>query len=144
MLVAVGLALAGQVDRPGTALSLAIAGVVLATVGLTWWVARDAFLRWAHLSAAVAFFAIIAAVALVRAFRPSGRATRWLKAVYTAIAIALAVVVIGMPLYGSLHVGHLFGVFVGEVLALVLFAAFWVLQPVQYWRVDDPAIRAQV
>ncbi len=51
---------------------------------------------------------------------------------------------IGMPLYGSLHVGHLFGVFVGEVLALVLFAAFWVLQSVQYWRVDDPAIRAQV
>lgn len=35
VLVAVGLALAGQVDRPGTALSLAIAGVVLATVGLT-------------------------------------------------------------------------------------------------------------
>ncbi|GEB95582.1 hypothetical protein PFZ49_07460 [Microbacterium lacticum] len=60
------------------------------------------------------------------------------------MAIALAVVVIGMPLYGSLHVGHLFGVFVGEVLALVLFAAFWVLQSVQYWRVDDPAIRAQV
>lgn len=115
VLVAVGLALAGQVDRPGTALSLAIAGVVLATVGLTWWLARDAFPRWAHLSAAVAFFAIIAAV-----------------------------VVIGMPLYGSLHVGHLFGMFVGEVLALVLFAAFWVLQSVQYWRVDDPAIRAQV
>ncbi|GEB95583.1 hypothetical protein [Microbacterium lacticum] len=46
VLVAVGLALAGQVDRPGTALSLAIAGVVLATVGLTWWLARDAFLRW--------------------------------------------------------------------------------------------------
>lgn len=44
----------------------------------------------------------------------------------------------------SLHVGHLFGMFVGEVLALVLFAAFWVLQSVQYWRVDDPAIRAQV
>ncbi|WP_448655794.1 hypothetical protein [Microbacterium lacticum] len=80
----------------------------------------------------------------MQAFRPSGRAPRWLKAVYTAIAIALAVVVIGMPLYGSLHVGHLFGVFVGEVLALVLFAAFWVLQSVQYWRVDDPAIRAQV
>lgn len=79
----------------------------------------------------------------MQAFRPSGRAPRWLK-VYTAIAIALAVVVIGMPLYGSLHVGHLFGVFVGEVLALVLFAAFWVLQSVQYWRVDDPAIRAQV
>ena len=49
-----------------------------------------------------------------------------------------------MPLYGSLHVGRVFGVFVGEVLALALFAAFWVLQSVQYWRVDDPAIRAEV
>lgn len=65
-------------------------------------------------------------------------------AVFVLIAVGRAVVVIGMPLYGSLHVGHLFGVFVGEVLALVLFAAFWVLQSVQYWRVDDPAIRAQV
>lgn len=41
-------------------------------------------------------------------------------------------------------VGHVFGVFVGEVLALLLFAAFWVLQSVQHWRVDGPAIRAQV
>lgn len=145
VLVAAALATAGQVDRPGTALSLAISGAVLLTVWLTWWLARDVFLRGAHLAAAAGFFAIIAAVALVQAFRPAERAApRWLKAVYLGIAIALAVVVVGMPLYGSLHVGRVFGVFVGEVLALALFAAFWVLQSVQYWRVDDPAIRAEV
>lgn len=145
VLVAAALAAAGQVDRPGTALSLAISGAVLLTVWLTWWLARDVFLRGAHLAAAAGFFAIIAAVALVQAFRPAERAApRWLKAVYLGIAIALAVVVVGMPLYGSLHVGRVFGVFVGEVLALALFAAFWVLQSVQYWRVDDPAIRAEV
>ena len=145
VLVAAALAAAGQVDRPGTALSLAISGAVLLTVWLTWWLARDEFLRGAHLAAAAGFFAIIAAVALVQAFRPAERAApRWLKAVYLGIAIALAVVVVGTPLYGSLHVGRVFGVFVGEVLALALFAAFWVLQSVQYWRVDDPAIRAEV
>lgn len=61
--------------------------------------------------------------------------------------MALALVVVGMPLYGSLHVrapgGDVYGVFVGEVLALLLFAAFWVLQSVQYWRADDPAIIAR-
>lgn len=145
MLVAVALAVAGQVDRRGTTLSLVIGGAVLLVVWLTWWLAHDAFLRWAHLSAATLFFGIIAAVALVQALRPAERAApRWMKIAYIAIAAALVVVVVGMPLYGSLHVGHVFGVFVGEVLALLLFAAFWVLQSVQYWRVDDPAIRARV
>ncbi|WP_454118242.1 hypothetical protein [Microbacterium lacticum] len=66
--------------------------------------------------------------------------------VFTAATVVplIVIVVVRMPLYGSLHVGHVFGVFVGEVLALLLFAAFWVLQSVQHWRVDDPAIRAQV
>ena len=36
---------------------------------------------------------------------------------YVVIAVAMAVVVIGMPFYGSLKVGVVFGVFVGEVAA---------------------------
>lgn len=83
----------------------------------------------------------------MRRWMPGSRPTSsWARSscAYLGIAIALAVVVVGTPLYGSLHVGRAFGVFVGEVLALALFAAFWVLQSVQYWRVDDPAIRAEV
>lgn len=145
LLLAAALALAGQVDRAGTVVSLAIAGVILLAVWLAWWLAHDAFLRWAHMASAVGFFGIIAAVAVVNAIAPTGRdAPRWLKGTYIAIAVALGIVVSGMPLYGELHAGAVFGVFVGEVLALVLFAAFWILQSVQYWRVDDPAVIARV
>lgn len=145
VLLAAGLTVAGQVARSGTLLSLAIAGTVLLAVWLAWWLAHEAFLRWAHLVSAVGFFGIIAAVAVVNAIAPTGRdAPRWLKGTYIAIAVALVLVVVGMPVYGELHAGAVFGVFVGEVLALALFAAFWILQSVQYWRVDDPAIIARV
>lgn len=144
-LVAAGiLVLAGEVDRPGTTLSSAIAAAVLIVVWLAWWLDRDAFLRWAHVAAAVGFFAVIAAVAVINAFAPlPPPAPEWLKGAYVGIAVALGVVVLGMPFYGHLHAGALYGVFVGEVVALVLFAAFWVLQSLQYWRVDDPAVIAR-
>jgi hypothetical protein len=145
LLVATALAVFGEVDRAGALLSIGIGGVILLVVWLAWWLGEDAFLSWAHLVAAVGFFGIIAAVAVINAIAPTGReAPRWLKGAYIAIASALVLVVVGMPLYGSLHVGAVFGVFVGEVLALVLFAVFWILQSIQYWRVDDPAIIARV
>lgn len=139
--VAVALLLSGEVERSGTLLSLAISVAILLVVGLFWWLARDVFLRWAHLGAAVAFFSVIAAVALINAIAPAADdAPRWLRRVYIAIAVALAAVVLGLPLYGEAHVGSVYGVFVGEVVALALFAAFWILQSVQYWRADDPSI----
>ncbi len=145
LVLAAMLAAFGEVDRAGAALSITISGVIVIAVWLTWWLAEDAFLAGAHLVAAVAFFGIIAAVAVITAFAPTGRAApRWLKGAYIAIAAALALVVVGMPLYGPLHTGDLFGVFIGEVLALVLFAAFWILQSIQFWRVDDPSIIARV
>lgn len=139
--LACGLAAAGRVDRRGTLLSVALAAPVLLAVGLGWWLARDLFLRWAHLAAAVAFFAVIAAVAATGALAPAAAdAPRRRRGVSLGIAISLVVVVAGMPLYGGLHVGAVSGVFAGEVAALVLFAAFWVLQSVGYWRADDPAL----
>ncbi|MCT9820962.1 hypothetical protein N3K63_11780 [Microbacterium sp. W1N] len=143
LVLAVALAVAGQVSRPATALSVGIAGALLLAVWLSWWLAHDWFLQWAHVAAAVGFFAVIAAVAVVTAVRPSDgpRPPRWLQVAYVVIAVLLGVTVVGMPLYGALHVGDVFGVFVGEIAALVLFAAFWVLQSIQYWRTDDPALR---
>ncbi|RLK52973.1 hypothetical protein [Microbacterium telephonicum] len=143
LVVAVALAMAGEASRPGTALSASIAAVLLAAVWLSWWLAHDWFLQWAHVAAAVGFFVVIAAVAVVNAVRPSDgpKPPRWLQVAYVVIAVALGVTVVGMPLYGSLHVGDVFGVFVGEVAALLLFFAFWVLQSVQYWREPDPALR---
>lgn len=141
--VAVALAVAGEVSRAGTALSAGIAATLLLAVWLSWWLAHDWFLQWAHVAAAVGFFAVIAAVALVTALRPSDgpRPARWLQIAYVVVALLLAVTVAGMPLYGSLHAEGVYGVFVGEVVALALFAGFWVLQSIQYWRADDPALR---
>ncbi len=97
--------------------------------------------RFGRFDAAVAFFSVIAAVALINAIAPAADgAPRWLRRVYIAIAVALAAVVVGLPLYGEAHVEPVYGVFVGEVVALALFAAFWILQSVQYWRADDPSI----
>lgn len=131
-----GLAAAGRIDRRGTLVSVGLAVPVLLAVGLGWWLARDAFLRWAHLVAAVAFFVLIAAVAA----RGALAAPPGVRGADIGIAAALVVVVAGLPLYARLHVGALSGVFAGEVIALVLFAAFWVLQSAQYWHAEDPAL----
>ena len=124
------------------AVSISIAMPVLVTVGLIWGFSRAAFLQWAHVAAASVFFLLIAVVAVLAAVAPSAPgAPPWLRA-YVAIAVAIVVIVAGMPLYGPLHAGPVYGVFIGEVLALALFATFWILQSLQHWRSDDPAILA--
>lgn len=141
--LAIALVLAGEVDRRAATISIVIAVPVLLVVALTWGFARAVFLDGAHLVAAVLFFSLIAAVAVRAAVAPDGPgAPRALRRAYIGIAVLLGVVVLGMPLYGPMHVGPVYGVFVGEALALVLFAVFWILQSVQYWRSDDPAIIA--
>ncbi|MBN9177911.1 MAG: hypothetical protein J0I43_11155 [Microbacterium sp.] len=141
VILAAALTVAGEVDRRGAAVSIVISLPVLLVVGLTWGFARTAFLAWAHVASASLFFLLIAAVAVRTAIAPRAPgAPPWLRRAYIAIAVAIAVLVAGMPLYGALHAGRVYGVFVGEVLALVLFAGFWILQSVQYWHADDPAI----
>ncbi|GAA1995438.1 hypothetical protein [Microbacterium pumilum] len=134
------LILTGEVERAGGTLSLAIGVAVLVVVGLGWWLWRAAFLQWAHYVVAICFFGIIAAVAVINGFFPtrSRKPTRWLTIAYGTIAIALALDVVALPVFGSLRFGHVYGVFIGEVLALVLFLAFWVLQSIQFWDAVDP------
>ncbi len=143
VVLAVGLALIGEVDRRAAAVSISIAVPVLVIVGLVWGFSRAAFLQWAHVAAASVFFLLIAVVAVLAAVAPSAPgAPPWLRRAYVAIAVAIVVIVAGMPLYGPLHAGPVYGVFIGEVLALALFATFWILQSLQHWRSDDPAILA--
>jgi hypothetical protein len=134
------LTLIGEVEREGGILSLSIGACVLLAVWLTWWLARPAFLQWTHFVAAVGFFGVIAAVAVVNAFWPRRRRkpTPTMKGAYAIIAVALALDVIGLPLFGSLRIGPFYWVFVGEVLALLLFLAFWVIQSIQFWSSVDP------
>ncbi|WP_344737389.1 hypothetical protein [Microbacterium awajiense] len=141
--VAIGAVLAarGEVARDG-AVSLAVAGAVIATAGLVWWLAHPALLRWGHAVAAALFFALIAVTALVEALRAPAGMPRWLRTSYLVLAIALAVVLICTIALGDERFADGRPVLIGEAIALVLFAAFWVLQSAQHWRDPDPALRA--
>lgn len=144
VILAVVLTLLGQVGGSGTAVSIAVAATILLAVWLTWWLARAAFVQGAHTAAAMGFFAAIVAVAVANVFAPSlPDPPPGLKVAYIVIAVAMTVIVAGIPLYGPLHAGPVYGTFVGEVVALVLFATFWILQSVQYWQSDDPAVFAE-
>lgn len=143
VILVAALVAAGRVERRGAMLSVLLAAGVLVAVGLGWWLARDAFLRWAHLVAAVSFFLVIAASSVAVALAPSPvGAPGWLSGAYLAIAVALGAVVLTIPVYGGLTLGPVDGVLLGEVLALVLFAAFWVLQSVETWGASDPTVLA--
>lgn len=139
--------------------SLGVAAVVLVAVGATWMLARHVVLQWGHLMAAVAFFGLIAAVAVTNAVsRPSpaagtaaaDRAGHGLRRAYLVIAVALVVdlvltvVAVAAGFDGGDAASGGSGVpvlLIGEAVALALFAAFWVLQSLQRWNDPDPALR---
>ncbi|PTT17319.1 hypothetical protein DBR36_10995 [Microbacterium sp. HMWF026] len=107
--------------------------------------APSAFLAAAHEVAAVAFFAIVSAVAGVAAWRPhpSGHGGPRVRGAYAAVAVAIAVTLI------LLVVGIVTGVdrsgfpvvLVGEAVALLLFSVFWIVQTVELWNEADPTLR---
>ncbi|MFN3949896.1 hypothetical protein [Microbacterium sp.] len=127
---------------------VATAGVVAATIvaGFVWAVTAPAsFSALAHEVAAIAFFVVIAAVAALGAWRPqrSGRAHRRLRLAYGVVAIGIVATLV------LLVVGVIAGaeqrgvpvVLIGEVVALALFAVFWVVQTVELWNEVDPRLR---
>jgi len=125
--------------------SLAIAAAVLLLVALAWLFARDAFVATAHLAAAVAFFGLIAVVAVANAFDRSPRAmpTRWRRALYWIIATAMAadiVVLVTVVVVGNTTAGPPPPVLVGKAVALLLFAVFWVVQSIEKWGDANPSI----
>ena len=126
--------------------SFAIAGAVLVLVGLAWLFFRDAFVANAHVVAAVAFFGLIAVVAVANAFdnSPSSMPRRWRQTVYWVIAVAMAVDLVALLVVVSANVLGDFPppVLIGEAVALVLFAAFWVVQSIEKWDDADPSIAA--
>ncbi len=142
LIVVAVLSLAGEVDRGAAASTIAVAGAILLVTGLTWWFAREAFVRYAHLVAAVAFFALTAAVAALEAVRPSALqpASRGVRIAYAVIAVGLAVDLIVTLALSDERFSPSRPVFVGETIALLLFLAFWVLQSVNKWRESDPSL----
>lgn len=131
-----------QASLAAIGLSLAIAVAVLLTVALTWTLARDAFLQLAHLVATVVFFALFAAVAVRNALPRRRAATGAVyRVLYGVIAAGLVIVLVAyavlLPRSGDLGFPL---VLVVEASALVLFAAFWIVQGVEKWDDPDPTI----
>jgi hypothetical protein len=138
----------GQGSARGALVSAGVAAGVLAAVAAGWMLERDGFLASAHLVAAVVFFGLVAAVAVVNAVAPpSGPgvpAAPWLRRSYGILAVALVIdlaVTVVAVLTGHADDGVPPPLFVGEAVALALFVVFWVLQSVERWDDPDPAVR---
>jgi len=149
--VLLGVIAAGILARvQGTAsrgVALTIGVIVSLVAGGAVWavIAPDAFLRWAHEVAAVAFFVLIAAVASIAAWRPqrAGRLRRGVRRAYAAVAIGIVLTLV-LLVVGVLSGGDRSGfpvVLVGESAALALFAVFWLVQTVELWNEADPTLR---
>ncbi len=140
--VATGLVLGarGQVELRGAAPNLIAGVVVIAGVAVAWTSAPDLFAAYAHIAAAFAFFLLIAAVAVLEVVRPSAAhpPSRGVRAAYIALASALL-----LDLLGTFALGGVAGlpvVFAGEVVALVLFVVFWLVQTRQKWAEPNPSV----
>jgi hypothetical protein len=143
VLVALLLRALRQVSLGGAVgLSLVITVAVLLAVGLTWAFAQDAFLAQGHFVATVAFFALFAAVAGVRAFpRHGNRPAPVFRALYTAIAAGLVLVLVAyIALLPAASTSEVPIVLLAEAAALALFLAFWVVQGIEKWHDADPTL----
>ena len=136
----------GTMSR-GVALTAAAVGVVVLGLGTWALVAPGAFLLFAHNTAAVGFFLLIGAVAAIAAWRPQ-RAPERFRPAYAAVAIGILIALVGLAATLVRAIGGVDvtrpvpWVFLGESLALVLFAVFWLLQTVELWNEPDPRLRA--
>jgi hypothetical protein len=134
--------------RSGAAL-LAAAAIIASTAA--WWLlAPDSFLRGAHVVAAASFFGFIALAALAAAVGSRRSGATGYRIVYLVIAwgiildlaLLLGVIIVGFTGVVLPEPGGYSLVFIGEAVALGLFAAFWIVQTMQTWRDPDPALRA--
>jgi hypothetical protein len=120
---------------------IAVTGVLLVGGAVWFYVARASFLQHAHSVAAVPMFLVLIAVVWVnarhvRATVVEGTApaaeSRYVR-VYQGIAWGMLAALGGTVLL-ALVTGGSWVVLVVEVVLLVLFGAFWVVQTVELWR----------
>ncbi|SIS08517.1 hypothetical protein [Microbacterium sp. RURRCA19A] len=146
--VVAGLALSIVQRTISRGVVLTASAITLLAGGFVVWgsVSPTTFLPLAHNAAAVGFFLLIGAVAVIAAWRPQ-RAPRRFRPAYAAVAVGILIALAGL---GATLVAAIAGVdvtrpvpwvFLGESLALVLFAVFWFLQTVELWNEPDPRLR---
>lgn len=147
---AVLLAVVQRTLSPALGLSLAVAGAIVIGMAVWWTIGRETFLLGAHYVATAAFFTLVAAVAAIGAFRPYARGRRRHRALrigYGAIAAGIVVSLVFVVVLVLLRASGIDPItttgaplfFVGEAVALVLFAAFWAVQTAELWDERDPA-----
>ena len=156
VIVAFTLALVQRTLTLALGLAIAVAAAIVVAVGAWWLFAPESFLAWAHIVAAFTFFVLIAAVSALAAWsvdRTSDDADAAARTMYrvlysviaigilVALALLLAVFVLdtqGVDLVESTGVPL---IFIGEAAALILFAAFWLIQTIELWDDSDPRLR---
>lgn len=93
-----------------------------------------------HYPVAIAFFGAFAAVPIINAFRRTtddeSKPKLWQKILYVVVAVALLADLVVLSFF-SLSFGDVPTVFIGEAVALVLFAIFWFVQTFQRWDEKD-------
>jgi len=141
---------AGQAALARTWPSIAVAVAVLSGTWAWWGLARASFLGFGHLVVTMAFFALLAAVALIDAGRsdwaPDPRPPQGVRVAYAVIGVLLAVdliVVVSVVAIMRDAAMRTPVVLVCEAIALVLFGAYWVLQTVGTWERPDPRLRVR-
>lgn len=130
------------------AASVVVTVVVLGAVWLTWALAREVFLDFAHFAAASLFFLLIAGVAVWNAFPHEGdplwvAPSRALSITYIVIAVAFVADIIAVTVIvfaGGFPDAAVPPVFVCEFIALGLFLVFWVLESMRKWRDPNPSL----
>jgi dipeptide/tripeptide permease len=108
--------------------------------------ARESFIALSHGIAAVTMVLGIIAVMLLNALTPRAGDTRGetFRRLYLAIAAALAA---SLAVTVTLHLwipGFRHLVIVVELLVIVLFAAFWVVQTIEVWQREPEELREQL
>lgn len=127
--------------------AIAVAGLIVAAVAGWWLLGPQSFIQGAHVTAATVFFALMAAVAALAAWGATKRSRR--RSVYALIAAGIALSLVFLALVVVLDsrgfdLAAAWGtpiVLIAESAALVLFAAFWVMQTIEFWNDPNPALR---
>lgn len=145
LVAAVVLAIAQRTLSVRLGAALAAAAAVMAAFVLWWRLSPQTFVAGAHDLATICFFALIAAVAALAALRPvNERHPTAVRAAYLVIAagivVSLVFLVVVAVVRRSTAAGGIPLFFIGEAVALALFAAFWLVQTAELWQHPDPAL----
>lgn len=125
--------------------SLLGATALLLAVALIWALARDTFMHYAHVTAAIVFFLSIGACAVVKAFeqQQGARPTRTYQRLYWIIAALFlldAAIAVAVMYGGWLEAFAVPPVLVCELVALALFLLYWALQSFPRWDTVNPQL----